>query len=90
MLTVPERPLNNNPICPVCEHGVTERNEEEDRFKYNNGDRLISVVARVPVWSCVKCGFRFTDHTAEDIRHEAVCHAIGRLTPREHVQRKNK
>lgn len=50
-------------------------------FAYLDGDKQVELVASIPVWKCANCGDQYTDSQAEDIRHESVCHYLGRLTP---------
>ncbi|WP_445083489.1 type II TA system antitoxin MqsA family protein [Bradyrhizobium sp. TM233] len=67
--------------CGAYALNSTIRNEYFN-YKSENGE-VIQLSAMVPVWSCDACGDSFTDSRAEDLRHEAVCHYLGRLTPSE-------
>ena len=51
------------------------------RFIYGSGADKAALDVEVPVWSCRECGFGFTAHRAEAIRHDAVCRHLDRPTP---------
>lgn len=69
--------------CPACEHTKMVLQEVEDSFEYGAGAEKISVTARIPQYTCENCGLSFSDDAAEEQRHDAVCNALGVLTPRE-------
>jgi DNA-binding transcriptional regulator YiaG len=51
-------------------------------FNYQVDDgHVVTLSATVPVISCSSCGEHYSDDRAEDLRHEAVCRFLGRLTP---------
>ena len=52
-----------------------------DKFEYGTGAKVVELVALVPLRVCAECAFEFTDSEAEDLRHEAVCHHLGLMTP---------
>jgi len=55
---------------------------QTELFNYQTeDDRVVELRADVPVISCSSCGERYTDDRAADIRHDAVCRFLGRLTP---------
>lgn len=68
--------------CRQC-GGVARQTLKLQRFQYGEGDGAVELSATVPVWSCADCDDQYTDGDAEDIRHEVVCRHLGRLTPRE-------
>ena len=76
--------------CPDCGSGEVETHTVLDKFPYGTGARAIELEAVVPVRVCVKCGFEYTDAEAEDLRHEAVCHHLGRMTPAEIIALRRK
>ena len=72
--------------CPACEASGVRAASQTQRFTYGVGKSAVDVEADVPVWTCRACGFEFTDGAAEEIRHDAVCRRLGRLTPRDIVE----
>ena len=57
--------------------------KEEDSFEYGTGDSAVILKAVVDVHGCAECSVEYTGSEADEIRHEAVCHHLGLLTPRE-------
>ncbi|WP_199823796.1 type II TA system antitoxin MqsA family protein [Labrenzia sp. OB1] len=55
----------------------------EEKFVYGCGDDQVLLSATVPVYECGECGEMYTGDEAEQLRHEAVCKHLGRLTPKE-------
>ena len=54
-----------------------------EEFAYGTGENSLQLRATVPLMTCHECGFQFTDHHAEDARHDAVCRHLGVITPRD-------
>lgn len=71
------------PECPDCESTDVSIDEREQRFRYGRGPDAVELTCSVPVYTCSHCGCQWTGGKAEDARQEAVCHYLGRLTPRE-------
>jgi putative zinc finger/helix-turn-helix YgiT family protein len=69
--------------CAICEDAIATIGFETQAFNYGPVADGIVLSARVPVWTCAGCGERYLDADAEDIKHEAVCAYLGRLTPSE-------
>ncbi|HYT89812.1 MAG TPA: hypothetical protein VEL76_13975, partial [Gemmataceae bacterium] len=69
--------------CPVCGAEDVQSSALEDIFTYGVAENAVQLTATVPLRTCAKCGYQYTDHEAEDLRHEAVCRHLGVLTPRE-------
>jgi putative zinc finger/helix-turn-helix YgiT family protein len=70
--------------CPSCGHRGLEHRLVSDRFEFGAEDKPIWVeVERVPAEVCPQCGERFWGPEAGAIRHEAICRALGLLTPAE-------
>jgi putative zinc finger/helix-turn-helix YgiT family protein len=68
--------------CDCCGASTSIRMSYEDqKFNYGAEEALVELSARVPVWTCDSCGDQYTDDKGEEIRHEAVCHYLDRLTP---------
>jgi YgiT-type zinc finger domain-containing protein len=70
-------------LCELCEEGNATLSFEDQAFNYGPPENGVVVHARIPVWTCEACGEQYVDADAEDIRHDAVCSFLGRLTPRE-------
>jgi putative zinc finger/helix-turn-helix YgiT family protein len=73
--------LREGSVCPECGHVEMETRWENCPFSYGSGADAVEIVVRLPVRKCRQCSFEFFDEEAEDLRHEAVCHHLGRLTP---------
>ena len=71
------------PICPECGHSEMDTRWEDCPFTYGRGAEAVEISVRLPVRKCRKCGFEFFDEEAEDLSHEAVCRHLGRLTPQQ-------
>lgn len=67
--------------CPDCGYIAGRGEYREQTFEY--GDPSVFLTCEVPVFTCLKCGYQWTDSVAEEIRHETVCRHLGRLTPAE-------
>jgi putative zinc finger/helix-turn-helix YgiT family protein len=75
----PEAPYQ--PECPDCESPRFSRDIQEQRFLYGSGAAAVELSCKVPVCTCLSCGYQWTTGEAEDIRHGAVCRHLKRLTP---------
>lgn len=69
--------------CVACGKAMATLRYEPEQFPYLAGKDQVMLEARVPVWQCADCGTSFTSEEAEELRHEAVCRYLGRLTPSE-------
>jgi putative zinc finger/helix-turn-helix YgiT family protein len=70
--------------CPSCGHRPLVAQRIRDDFEYGADDERISVVAEaVPVLSCPACGEVLYGPEAAAVRHEAICRALGLLSPNE-------
>jgi putative zinc finger/helix-turn-helix YgiT family protein len=68
--------------CPVCGRADLEPRTRTERFTYEDGPRLVEVVAEnVPVLVCPACGETYSGPAAWSIRDEAIRRALGLLTP---------
>lgn len=68
--------------CPDCD-GTFERQWEETTIPYGAGADVADIPARLPLYTCVGCGLQTLDIEGERLAHEAVCHHLGILSPRE-------
>lgn len=70
--------------CPQCGQGWLEPQIVTRRYDYEDGDRKVPVVAEnLPVRVCTHCQETFSGPEAARIHHEAICRALGLLTPDE-------
>jgi putative zinc finger/helix-turn-helix YgiT family protein len=67
--------------CDQCGEQSLKKTIEEEVFTYGIKDNAVTLSVKVPGWRCSSCGHAFTDGEAEEVRHEAVCHHFGLLTP---------
>jgi putative zinc finger/helix-turn-helix YgiT family protein len=70
-------------LCPECGKGAIGTRFETDKFVYGTGKDAVELSATVPVHRCEGCNFEFTDEAADRVKHEAICHHLDLLTPRE-------
>jgi len=76
--------LTNRPKCPECERGHLVPFTRDEELDYDLGEETIKVISRdVPVERCDACGMVASGPAAAKVRHEAVCRAVGLLTPSE-------
>ncbi|MEX0740576.1 MAG: type II TA system antitoxin MqsA family protein [Pseudohongiella sp.] len=77
--------FSNLPEVEICEScGETDVSVElvDSRFEYNHHGALVTLVARVPVYTCGACEFQYMAADAEDARHNAVCDYLELLPPK--------
>ena len=79
----PSKPLTNHVTCAMCGSLKVATKLSKDSFEYGSGDAAVYLEVEIPVHNCTDCSFEFTDHSADMIRHEAVCRHLGLLTPAE-------
>jgi len=76
--------------CALCGDTAASTSIVDHEFDYRHGGEMVTLTARVPVMECHSCGEVYFGDGAEEIKHEAVCRHLGRLTPKEVVEiRKN-
>jgi putative zinc finger/helix-turn-helix YgiT family protein len=71
-------------LCPSCGQQTLVRQQIEDEFEYGPDDGRIKIVAHaVPVLVCQNpdCGETLYGPEAARVRHQAICSALGLLTP---------
>lgn len=71
----------STPECPDCNSVKFVMDIREQRFPYGKGAEEVEIACDVPVYRCSDCGCEWTCSDAEEIRHEAVCRHLKRLTP---------
>jgi|ERR1017187_2427129 putative zinc finger/helix-turn-helix YgiT family protein len=87
---IPEQPTTTRhdallppPECPDCESSEFVVRERDQTLQYGRGDSTVNVPCLIPTYVCSECGCEWTGPEAEDIRHDAVCRHLRRLTPYE-------
>jgi HTH-type transcriptional regulator/antitoxin MqsA len=70
--------------CPSCGHQPLVARKVRDEFEYGpDGERVTVVAEGVPVLVCPACGETLYGPEAAAVRHQAICHALGLLSPAE-------
>ena len=69
--------------CLLCEDAMATLSHETQTFNYGPVSDGVLLTAVVPVWTCESCGEQYLGSEAEDIKHDAVCAYLGRMTPSE-------
>src|SRR5437763_56348 len=68
--------------CPECGQGQLVSFTRTEEFDFTLGDETVKVRAEnVPVKKCDHCGEVMTGPAAAKVQHEAICRALGLLTP---------
>jgi putative zinc finger/helix-turn-helix YgiT family protein len=71
--------------CPECGQGQLVPLSRTEEFDFDLGEETVRVRAEnVPVEKCDQCGEVLSGPAAAKVRHEAVCRAVGFLTPTEY------
>ena len=72
-------------VCPSCDSEKMLVQEIEHSFLWGAGDDAVEITATLPIIVCQEdsCGEGWLDHTANELKHEAVCEHLGVMTPRE-------
>ena len=72
--------------CAICGSVAAIRTMTDHEFDYRTGNKLVTLSVCVPVMECSECDEAYFGDGAEEIKHEAVCTFLGRLTPRAIVE----
>ena len=86
MMTPTKTQVETCRCCPTCNVGRLHPQIVTERFPYEDDGTEVTVVAEdVPVEVCdnPECEEQLSGPEAARIRHEAICHALGLLTPAE-------
>lgn len=61
-------------FCENCGEIMADPNPsvEEEKIEYSHNGEIVTLTAFVPVYSCIRCDFQWTDYLAEDIRERVV------------------
>ena len=76
-----QKSVHEHSVCPLCAHPGVNTSMTCHEFTYGSGDAAVELAANVPVRQCESCDFEYLDETAEQLKHEAVCHHLGVLPP---------
>lgn len=72
--------------CDFCDaRGSVVLVKENENVSYGDGKSKIETAVEIPAWRCESCGVSYTDGSAEEVRHAAICRALGLLSPKEIV-----
>ncbi|MDQ2091063.1 type II TA system antitoxin MqsA family protein [Marimonas arenosa] len=85
-----ERAANATCTCAICGHEGAKITMVDHEFDFKNGNKMHVLSASVPVVECDQCEEAYFAEGAEEIKHEAVCDFLGRLTPRAIVELRGK
>src|SRR5947209_5118171 len=80
-ITSPNASHPPTPECPDCQSLNFVTVERQQAFRYGRGESAVDVSCGVPIYMCSRCGCEWSGAAAEEIRHEALCRRLGRLTP---------
>jgi putative zinc finger/helix-turn-helix YgiT family protein len=70
-------------VCLECGSARLEEQIKEQQFPYGTGEGRVSLSAKVPVFTCLDCGYEFFGERGESARHDAVCRYLCVQTPDE-------
>src|SRR5687768_8169161 len=70
-------------ICPNCGSDALGAESHVVSFKFRSGGRDYNVNADTPMSTCKACGESFVGFAGETAQHDAICRAMGRMTPGE-------
>ena len=77
---------HNPEICALCGSVAATTVMTDHEFDYRHGGKMVTLNVSVPVTECSACDEAYFCEGAEELKHEAVCNYLGRLTPREIVE----
>ena len=69
-------------LCPDCDRATVYKRDIYS-FTYGTGDTAIDISVEVPMKYCSACDLGFLEEEGEKLVHEALCHRLGILNPRE-------
>ena len=72
--------------CALCGSVAATTVMTDHEFDYRHGGKVITLTASVPATECSACDESYFGEGAEELKHKAVCNYLGRLTPREIVE----
>ena len=69
--------------CPECGEHAVATVLTPHTFTYGRGKEAVQITAELPMRSCGHCRFQYLDKAGQDAQHEAVCHYLRVMTPRQ-------
>lgn len=81
---------NTPETCSLCASKTAFTSMQNHEFDYRHNGEMITLSVQVPVTECETCDEAYFGDGAEEIKHEAVCTFLGRLSPKEIVQLRKK
>lgn len=81
---------SDSETCLMCGSDAVSTTWVNHEFDYKSAEGMVVLSANVPVIECGTCGEQYFAQGAEEIRHEAVCEFLGRLTPKAIVELRKK
>ena len=70
--------------CSRCGHAPMQARLIDERYEFRFGEERVLVEARgIPVEICESCGERYSGPEAARVHHDAICQALGLLSPDE-------
>lgn len=69
-------------LCPDCDQKTTFKRDTYS-FSYGTGASAVDIAVEVPMKYCSTCDLGFLEEEGQILAHEALCHRLGVLTPRE-------
>ena len=77
--------------CPLCESNEITTTIHEHKFQFGTGEESVDLTVNAAVRYCAACDLEYLDDETERLKHEAVCHHLGVLTPGEvrHIREMN-
>lgn len=82
MIKMQNSESTQNVTCAICGSENAKLRMTHHEFDYKCGKNSEILTADVPVVECGDCEEAYFGQGAEEIKHEAVCAFLGRLTPK--------
>lgn len=76
--------------CPSCEDEHVSFTMVDYDYVYGTGESALRILVTIPVYTCAKCKFQFTNWQTEEIEHRALCKHFGTLNRTEINQLRNR
>lgn len=70
--------------CPVCDSSEITHDIIKEKIKtFDRNSNEIEVPVELNLNICQSCGFQYTTDNEAELKHEAICHHLGLLSPKE-------
>ena len=77
------REVERHTTCPFCSREEIITSWKDHTFSYGSGKSGVELTVNVPVQRCDACEFEYLDESSERLKHDAICHHLGVLSPAE-------